>query len=56
MEYSEYRSAIFTNTPEQLETAKRVTKEVQVKRFTPKVRSLSLSGRCFPSGKLVVGF
>ncbi|KAF7345754.1 Peptide methionine sulfoxide reductase [Mycena venus] len=32
---TQYRSAIFTTTPEQAETAKRVTKEVQAKHFTP---------------------
>ncbi|KAI0821460.1 peptide methionine sulfoxide reductase MsrA [Irpex lacteus] len=30
------RSAIFYNTPEQLEIAKRVTEEIQAKHFTPK--------------------
>jgi hypothetical protein len=34
---TEYRSAIFTHSPEQMEIAERVTKEVQAKRFTPKV-------------------
>jgi peptide-methionine (S)-S-oxide reductase len=33
----EYRSAIFTTTPEQADTAKRVTEEVQAKHFTPNV-------------------
>ncbi|KAL0062981.1 Peptide methionine sulfoxide reductase [Marasmius tenuissimus] len=33
---TQYRSAIFTNTPDQLEVAKRVTAEVQEKHFTPK--------------------
>ncbi|KAI0799738.1 peptide methionine sulfoxide reductase [Irpex lacteus] len=33
---TQYRSAIFYNTPEQLEIAKRVTEEVQAKHFTPK--------------------
>ncbi|KAJ7155592.1 peptide methionine sulfoxide reductase [Mycena filopes] len=33
---TQYRSAIFTTTPEQAETAKRVTEEVQAKHFTPK--------------------
>jgi peptide-methionine (S)-S-oxide reductase len=32
----EYRSAIFTHTPEQLQTAKSVTEEVQKKHFDPK--------------------
>lgn len=32
---SEYRSAIFYHTPEQLEIAKRVTEEVQKKHFDP---------------------
>ena len=32
----EYRSAIFFNTPEQEEIAKRVTAEVQKKHFDPK--------------------
>ncbi|KAJ7509233.1 peptide methionine sulfoxide reductase MsrA [Mycena galericulata] len=34
---TQYRSAIFTNSEEQLEIAQRVTKEVQAKHFTPKV-------------------
>lgn len=33
---SEYRSAIFTNSSSQLETAQRVTREVQAKHFTSK--------------------
>ena len=33
---SEYRSEIFTHSPEQVEIAKRVTEEVQAKHFTPK--------------------
>lgn len=33
---TEYRSAIFYHSPEQLEIAKRVTEEVQAKHFTPK--------------------
>ncbi|KAF8132246.1 peptide methionine sulfoxide reductase [Mycena galopus ATCC 62051] len=33
---TQYRSAIFTTTPEQAEIAKRVTEEVQAKHFTPK--------------------
>ncbi|CAK5275947.1 unnamed protein product [Mycena citricolor] len=33
---TQYRSAIFTVTPEQVEIAKRVTDEVQAKHFTPK--------------------
>ncbi|EMD35158.1 hypothetical protein CERSUDRAFT_116630 [Gelatoporia subvermispora B] len=33
---TQYRSAIFYNTPEQLEIAKRVTEEVQKKHFDPK--------------------
>ncbi|KAJ3928024.1 MAG: peptide methionine sulfoxide reductase [Lentinula lateritia] len=33
---TQYRSAIFANTPKQLETALAVTEEVQQKRFTPK--------------------
>ena len=33
----EYRSAIFTTTPEQMAVARRVTDEVQAKHFTPKV-------------------
>ena len=32
---SEYRSAIFTNSDEQLEIAKRVTAEIQAKHFDP---------------------
>ena len=35
-EYSEYRSEIFTHSPEQFEIAKRVTEEVQARHFTPK--------------------
>ncbi|KAJ6562293.1 peptide methionine sulfoxide reductase [Mycena capillaripes] len=38
---TQYRSAIFTNSPEQLEIAQRVTKEVQAKRFTPKSRTIA---------------
>jgi len=34
--FSEYRSAIFTHSPEQEEIAKRVTEEIQAKYFTPK--------------------
>lgn len=34
--HTEYRSAIFFNTPEQEEIAKRVTEEVQKKHFDPK--------------------
>ncbi|KAK7038615.1 peptide methionine sulfoxide reductase [Favolaschia claudopus] len=33
---TQYRSAIFTTTPEQTEIAKRVTEEVQEKHFSPK--------------------
>lgn len=33
---TQYRSAIFTNTPDQVDIAKKVTAEVQEKRFTPK--------------------
>ncbi|KAJ7128643.1 peptide methionine sulfoxide reductase, partial [Mycena epipterygia] len=33
---TQYRSAIFTTTPEQAEIAHRVTEEVQAKHFTPK--------------------
>ncbi|KAF7326168.1 Peptide methionine sulfoxide reductase [Mycena kentingensis (nom. inval.)] len=33
---TQYRSAIFTTTPEQAEIAKEVTEEVQEKHFTPK--------------------
>ncbi|KAF7374324.1 putative peptide methionine sulfoxide reductase [Mycena sanguinolenta] len=33
---TQYRSAIFTTTPEQATTAQRVTEEVQAKHFTPK--------------------
>ncbi|KAJ7758456.1 peptide methionine sulfoxide reductase [Mycena maculata] len=33
---TQYRSAIFTTTPEQAATAQRVTEEVQAKHFTPK--------------------
>lgn len=32
---TEYRSAIFYHSPEQLETAKQVTEEVQKKHFDP---------------------
>ncbi|KAJ7144512.1 peptide methionine sulfoxide reductase [Mycena epipterygia] len=35
---TQYRSAIFTNSPEQMEIARRITQEVQAKRFTPKKR------------------
>ncbi|KAJ7907100.1 peptide methionine sulfoxide reductase [Mycena leptocephala] len=37
---TQYRSAIFTHSPEQMEIAERVTKEVQAKRFTPKNRTI----------------
>ncbi|KAF9078114.1 peptide methionine sulfoxide reductase [Rhodocollybia butyracea] len=33
---TQYRSAIFTHSPDQFEVAKRVTAEVQAKHFTPK--------------------
>ncbi|KAJ7244490.1 hypothetical protein C8J57DRAFT_1083067, partial [Mycena rebaudengoi] len=33
---TEYRSAIFTTTPEQLEIAKSVMEKIQEKHFTPK--------------------
>jgi len=33
---TQYRSAIFTTTPEQMAVARRVTDEVQAKHFTPK--------------------
>ncbi len=42
---AEYRSAIFFNTPEQEEIAKRVTEEVQKKHFDPHGVSLPLSRR-----------
>ncbi|KAJ7179787.1 peptide methionine sulfoxide reductase [Mycena filopes] len=38
---TQYRSAIFTNSPQQMEIAERVTKEVQAKRFTPKNRTIA---------------
>ncbi|KAJ7495229.1 peptide methionine sulfoxide reductase [Mycena latifolia] len=38
---TQYRSAIFTNSAEQMEIAKRVTGEVQAKRFTPKNRKIA---------------
>ena len=38
----EYRSAIFYNTPEQRDIAKRVTEEVQKKHFDPKGASFSV--------------
>ncbi|KAJ7737102.1 peptide methionine sulfoxide reductase [Mycena metata] len=37
---SEYRSAIFTHSEEQLEIAKRVTAEIQAKHFTPKGKTI----------------
>jgi len=37
---TQYRSAIFANTPEQLKIAQRVTEEVQAKHFTPKGRKI----------------
>ncbi|KAF7296269.1 Peptide methionine sulfoxide reductase [Mycena chlorophos] len=57
----EYRSAIFTTTPEQATIAQRVTEEVQAKHFTPNV-SPSLSRRIlsavlpyrYPQGKTIV--
>jgi peptide-methionine (S)-S-oxide reductase len=36
----EYRSAIFYNTPEQAEIARRVTAEVQAKRFDPQGKKI----------------
>lgn len=36
LSFSEYRSAIYANSPDQLEVAKQVTAEVQAKHFTPK--------------------
>lgn len=54
----EYRSAIFYNTPEQEEVAKRVTEEVQKKHFDPKGTSLpsASGGRSdyLPIGKKIV--
>ncbi|SJL08354.1 related to Probable peptide methionine sulfoxide reductase [Armillaria ostoyae] len=37
---TQYRSAIFTNSPEQEVIAKRVTEEVQTKHFTPKGKTI----------------
>ncbi|KAK0478718.1 peptide methionine sulfoxide reductase [Armillaria novae-zelandiae] len=37
---TQYRSAIFTNSPEQEAVAKRVTEEVQVSHFTPKGKTI----------------
>ncbi|KAK0189732.1 peptide methionine sulfoxide reductase [Armillaria mellea] len=37
---TQYRSAIFTNSPEQEVIAKRVTEEVQAKHFTPKGKTI----------------
>jgi len=37
---TQYRSAIFTHSPEQQATAKRVTEEVQAKYFTPKGKNI----------------
>jgi peptide-methionine (S)-S-oxide reductase len=37
---SEYRSAIFTHSPEQQSIAKRVTEEIQAKYFTPKGKKI----------------
>ncbi|KAK0216002.1 peptide methionine sulfoxide reductase [Armillaria fumosa] len=37
---TQYRSAIFTNSPEQEAIAKRVTEEVQVRHFTPKGKTI----------------
>ena len=37
---TEYRSAIFTHSPEQATTAQRVTKEIQAKYFTPKGKKI----------------
>jgi len=37
---TEYRSAIFTHSEDQLAIAKRVTEEVQAKHFTPKGENL----------------
>ncbi|KAJ7775949.1 peptide methionine sulfoxide reductase [Mycena maculata] len=37
---TQYRSAVFTNSEEQMEIAQRVTKEVQAKHFTPKKRTI----------------
>ncbi|KAJ7245321.1 peptide methionine sulfoxide reductase [Mycena rebaudengoi] len=38
---TQYRSAIFTNSPEQAEIAERVTMEVQAKHFTPKKKKIA---------------
>ncbi|THU91210.1 peptide methionine sulfoxide reductase [Dendrothele bispora CBS 962.96] len=38
---TQYRSAIFYTTPDQLEVAKRVTAEVQEKHFTPKSQKIA---------------
>jgi peptide-methionine (S)-S-oxide reductase len=37
---TQYRSSIFTSSPEQEEIAKRVTQEVQEKHFTPKGKTI----------------
>ena len=47
--FLEYRSAIFTTSEAQAETAKLVTEEVQAKHFTPK-------GEFFPSSWIVSPF
>ncbi|KAJ7088022.1 peptide methionine sulfoxide reductase [Mycena belliarum] len=38
---TQYRSAIFTHSPEQIEIARRVTQEVQAERFTRKNRTIA---------------
>ncbi|KAJ7290077.1 peptide methionine sulfoxide reductase [Mycena rebaudengoi] len=45
---TQYRSAIFTTTPEQAAIAQRVTEEVQAKHFTPK--GLTIATRLTPAG------
>ncbi|KAJ6612400.1 methionine sulfoxide reductase A [Mycena sp. CBHHK59/15] len=45
---TQYRSAIYTNSPQQAEIAKRVTEEVQAKHFTPK--KLKIATEITPAG------
>ncbi|KAF5315141.1 hypothetical protein D9619_007581 [Psilocybe cf. subviscida] len=53
---TQHRSAIFTTTPDQAETARRVTEEVQAKHFSGKVPLRLLSTPHFPSMFLRLSF
>lgn len=47
---TQYRSAIFPHSPEQVDVAKRVTQEVQEKHFTPKGKTIATTIEERPAG------